>query len=90
MEEIEKKKECFGILNKVFPMGEDGLRHVPESCFECKDRVDCLRDALSSPEGLDMRKQVISRAERGGLIGWLKRWSQLKELDNIRKRTRNK
>ncbi len=81
---IRLKKDCFGILNKVFPMGEDGLRYVPNSCFECLDRVECLKQALNTPDGIEMREELLSRTEQGGIIGWIRRWSQLKELNRIK------
>lgn len=73
-------KDCFGILDEVFPMGEDGLREIVPACFECPDRVACLRAALATVKGLEMREALLDRAPAGGLIGRLKRWSQKKEL----------
>jgi len=74
------KKECYGILDRVFPAGEQGLRQVPPGCFECPDRVSCLKEAINTREGLEMRTRLLERAEQGGLIGKLQRWSQKKHM----------
>jgi hypothetical protein len=77
---ILSKKDCYGILGRVFPEGEQGLRQVPPACFECPDRVSCLKEAINTREGFEMRTQLLERAEQGGLIGALQRWSQKKHL----------
>ena len=80
------RKDCFSILDRVFPSGELGQRQVPPGCFECRDRVSCLREAINTKEGLEMRTQLLERAEQGGLIGRFHRWSQKKHLSRqIRK-----
>jgi len=81
----DMEKDCFGILDRVFPLGEEGLRHVPEPCFECEHRVDCMKEALNSPDGIEMRMEMLSRSKGEGLIGWIKRWSQMKELHRMKK-----
>jgi hypothetical protein len=75
-----KKEECFGILEKVFPVGESGLREVAPDCFHCPDRTPCLRKALASRDGLRMREEILERAESRGLVGRLQRWSRKKSL----------
>jgi hypothetical protein len=77
---IVDRKDCYGILEQVFPEGEQGLRRVPPECFECPDRVACLKEAINTKEGLEMRTQLLVRAEKGGLIGRFQRWSQKKHL----------
>ena len=77
---IMSKKECYGVLDRVFPEGEHGLRQVPPGCFECPDRVSCLKDAINTKEGLEMRSELLAKAEQGGLIGKFHRWSQKKHL----------
>jgi hypothetical protein len=39
------EKDCYGILDRVFPKTDQGLRQVPLTCFECPERVACLKDA---------------------------------------------
>jgi hypothetical protein len=82
---IMNKRDCFAILDRVFPKGDQGLREVPRECFECPDRVSCLREAMKTKEGLEMRAQLLIRAEMGGLIGRFQRWSQKKHLSRMAK-----
>jgi hypothetical protein len=77
---MEAKKPCFGKIEDVFPLGPDGLREVPASCFECPSKTECLRAALASQEGLALKEERIRQAEQKGIVGWLKRWSELKSL----------
>ncbi len=77
------RKECFGILDKVFPVGEHGLREVRPGCFDCHHRILCLKEALDSSEGLAFRMERVQKAEEHGLIGRLKRWSQRKTLSRM-------
>jgi hypothetical protein len=32
-----EKKACYGILDKVFPYGKEGLRAVPAGCLVCPE-----------------------------------------------------
>jgi len=84
------KKDCFGVLEKVFPVGKEGLREIVRECFQCPDRVHCLKEALGSKEGLEMRSRNIDRAETSGMIGRLRRWAQNKELHRRMQRERVK
>ena len=84
------KKECFGILDKVFPVGKKGLREIVPECFQCHERASCLKEALSTREGLEMREEILDRAEASGMIGRLQRWSQKKELSRLLKEDRRK
>ncbi|MFC1838551.1 hypothetical protein ACFL1N_03145 [Thermodesulfobacteriota bacterium] len=74
------EKTCFGILDKVFPVGKEGLREVPQDCFECDDRMPCLKKAINTKEGYKMRSDNLERIPREGIVGRIKRWSQKKEL----------
>ena len=85
-------KECFSILERVFPVGESGLREVPSLCQGCYERVLCLKAALRTQEGLELRERFLERSERAGMLGRLERWSRKKELNRLmneekRKRT---
>jgi len=75
-----KVRDCYGILDKVFPRGDQGLRQVPPGCFECPERVSCLRDAIKTRDGVKMRSHLLLRAEKSGLISRFQRWSQKKLL----------
>ena len=53
--QINRDKEypyCFARLENVFPLGDDGLRHTPESCRVCIYKTECLRTAMNRAEGL--------------------------------------
>lgn len=75
-----QKKACFGVLDTVFPLGEGGLREVPEGCRSCEERVACLKTALETREGLEMRSRLLDRASESGLRGRIQRWSRKKTL----------
>lgn len=83
-------KDCFGILYKVFPVGENGLRGIIPECFHCPERTQCLKSALLTEEGLKMRAEILDRAAAGGMIGRLKLWSQKKELSRLIRKERRR
>lgn len=74
------RKDCYSALNRVFPRTGSGERQVPPECFACPDRVSCLKEAIQTEEGLEMRTELLMRAEQGGLVGRLQRWSQKKHM----------
>jgi hypothetical protein len=76
-------KDCFGMLDKVFPMGNEGLREIVPSCFDCPDRKACLQAALQTEEGFELRSQALDRSSARGLVGRLRRWSEKKELSRL-------
>ncbi len=76
----DEKKACFGILEKVFPMGKDGLREIVPECFQCPNKKECLQAALKTREGLEFRSGILERAPANGLTGRLRRWSEKKSL----------
>lgn len=77
---VQTRKDCFGILENVFPMENEGLREIVPECFECPDRKECLQDALKTKQGFQLRSEVLDRSSAGGVIGRLKRWSDKKAL----------
>jgi hypothetical protein len=79
----QSPKTCYGILDHVFPIGKAGLREVTSECFRCSEGPRCLREALSTKEGLEMRAALLERRGRGGLVGRLQRWSAKKELSRL-------
>jgi len=76
---------CFGLLDTVFPKGEDGLRHSPPPCLDCESKTECLRAAMTGKKGLDVREETVDRAYESGVIGFLERWSMRKHLRPKRK-----
>lgn len=85
---IKKTRNCFGILDEVFPVGPNGLREVVAQCFECRQKKACLQKALATREGLQFRRQILERADRQGLVGRLQRWSQKKALSRLQSQGR--
>jgi len=77
------QKYCFGVLDKVFPYGKEGLREIVENCHGCHELKACLQAALATTEGLALRCEVLDRAAAKGLAGRLKRWSEKKELSRL-------
>ncbi len=41
-----ERRDCFGILDKVFPVSKNGFREIVPDCFKCKDRIKCLKEAV--------------------------------------------
>lgn len=85
----EKFPPCFGNLEIVFPKGEDGLRHTPESCIPCSYKTPCLRKAMAEKGGLTVREEIVDRAYASGMVGFFERWSRKKAL-NTQKQRKNK
>lgn len=71
---------CFGDLDTVFPKAEGGLRQTPDTCLQCRCRVECLRDAVTGVKGLVVREEVVDRAYSSGLISFWERWSRKKDV----------
>ena len=72
-------------MDKVFPMGNEGLREIVPACFECPQRKACLQAALLTEEGLELKSKVLDRSSAGGFVGRLRRWSEKKELSRLKK-----
>ena len=51
----EERPYCYGKLECVFPMGENGLRETPESCMVCYCKTECLRTAMQGQAGDQVR-----------------------------------
>ena len=88
MKETETNRpECFGDLETVFPVAEEGLRGSPPECMRCPLSKACLQTAIRSPEGLRLKEEKVDQAYKYGLIGTLERWSKKKliqqEIDTL-------
>jgi hypothetical protein len=70
--------ECFGQLEIVFPMGEEGIRTTPPKCMKCSLVKSCIQAAMRSAEGLRLEEERVDRAYEYGLIGRLDCWSKKK------------
>ena len=79
--EEDKLPPCFGELDKVFPMQENGLRQTPESCFfHCPVKTRCLKQALASKDGVKVEEELIDRSEQAGMMNFVERWSRKKQM----------
>jgi hypothetical protein len=78
------KPSCFGDLDRVFPMGQDGLRAVPDDCFLCNLRVLCLKTALDSPKGLEIKEEKIIQSDDLTIVKRLRLWSLKKSAERER------
>lgn len=73
--------ECFGALDEVFPLGPDALRSISPACRQCGRLKACLKAAVDSPAGVEMRAErmrAMDRRSGGGLRRFVSRWSELK------------
>ena len=85
--EKENKPSCYGNLESVFPMGDDGLRISPDSCrLECDHRTECLRSALEGSMGDSVQEELLDRNYGSGKIGFFERWSKKKTLSTNNKK----
>lgn len=76
----EERPYCFGKIDCVFPMGNEGLRETPESCRVCYCKTECLRNALQGEGGVQVQEETLDRAYAAGMMGFLERWSRKKAL----------
>lgn len=76
----EKRPECFGDLQTVFPMGREGLRETPATCLRCRHKTGCLRKAMDGKGGAAVREEILDRAYRSGGMGFFERWARKKAL----------
>ena len=72
--------DCFGDLEKVFPMGPKGLRVTPEDCFyHCPVKTKCLQQAMATKNGIQVEEEVIERSTKAGAMTFFERWSRKKQ-----------
>jgi len=93
MTDTEKNlPECFGQLDTVFPVAEEGLRTSPPECMRCSHAKSCLQTAMRSPDGLRLKEEKVDQAYKYGLIGKLERWSRKKliqqEIEAVRSKAK--
>jgi len=81
----EEKPDCFGMIDIVFPMHDDGLRHSPETCMVCVHKTECLRSAIRKPAGVKVEEEIVDRAYDSRKISFLQRWSKRKSLSQRKK-----
>ncbi|MBW2655301.1 MAG: hypothetical protein JRC91_10315 [Deltaproteobacteria bacterium] len=80
MNQDNEKRECFGILEKVFPMTDKGLRQTPDDCFyHCPVKTKCLQQAMATKDGIQVEEEIIERSSKVGAINFFERWSRKKQ-----------
>ncbi|MFW6011938.1 MAG: hypothetical protein ACOC8R_02525 [Desulfosalsimonas sp.] len=76
----ESRPECFGALELVFPMSENGLRETPEVCMACEHKVKCLKTAVEQDDGHRVENEKVDRAYQAGRISFFERWAKKKSI----------
>ena len=77
----ETLPDCFGNLEKVFPMTGSGLRETPEDCFfHCPVKTRCLKQAMGTRDGARVEEEVIERGAKAGVMNFFERWSRKKQV----------
>lgn len=72
--------ECFGNLEKVFPMTDKGLRQTPDECYYyCPVKTKCLQRAMGTKDGVKVEEEIIERSTRSGAMNFFERWSRKKQ-----------
>ncbi|MBF0525801.1 MAG: hypothetical protein HQK56_11975 [Deltaproteobacteria bacterium] len=77
--------DCFGQLERVFPMTHVGLRMVTLECRGCPSLKGCLKSAVDGKSGAGIKETPAKdepeeeRKADVGVVGFLKRWSVKKE-----------
>ena len=85
----ETAPECFACLEKVFPMGADGLRCSPPACLACRHKTPCLRAALEGKDGVAVYAERLQRDYEGGRVGFIRRWAKQKALSQRQGKMKN-
>jgi hypothetical protein len=81
MNKADEKPECFGILERVFPMTDKGLRQTPEDCFyHCPVKTKCLQQAMATKAGVQLEEELIERGTQSGTMNFFERWSRKKQV----------
>jgi hypothetical protein len=50
----------------------------------CVYKTECLRTAMTRPQGTEVREEAVDRAYHSGMIGFFDRWSRKKALHRKR------
>lgn len=81
MSKNEDRPDCFGNLEKVFPLTKNGLRQTPDDCFyQCAVKTKCLQHAMTTKDGVKVEEEIIDRGAKSGVINFFERWSRKKQL----------
>lgn len=81
MSKKNDRPQCFGILEKVFPMTDKNLRQTPEDCFyHCPVKTKCLQQAMATKDGVKVEEEIIERSSKAGAMNFFERWSRKKQV----------
>ena len=90
----DAKRDCFGILDKVFPMTGLGLRQTPNSCYDrcsVEIKTKCLEVPMTTRNGVKLEEELIERGTRTGTINFFERWSRKKQAyKKLQKRSQHR
>lgn len=88
MDKPTDKPACFADLDRVMPFeAETGLRGPNQGCLKCPHLPECLRAAVSTPQGLKERHERLEQTcGRGGLRARLLMWHERKLLERQQKK----
>ena len=90
MNNSKPKPDCFGQLEKVFPMTGSGLRQTPDKCFNhCPFKTECLRQAMTTKEAVAVEEEIIERGTKTGAISFFERWSRKKQIHRKKQKQEN-
>ncbi|MFW5931008.1 MAG: hypothetical protein ACOCQI_04565 [Desulfosalsimonas sp.] len=78
--DTENRPECFGVLELVFPLSENGLRETPEVCMACGHKIGCLKTAIRQDGGLRIEDEKVDRAYQAGRLTFFQRWAKKKSI----------
>jgi len=79
--QTKETPDCFGILEKVFPMTALGLRQTPDYCFNfCTFKTKCLEYAMTTKNGVQLEEEIIERGRKSGAMNFFERWSRKKQV----------
>jgi hypothetical protein len=80
-----KYPTCYGDIETVFPLHQNGLRETPTACLNCRHKTACLRSGMTGVEGLKVRQEFVDRAYSSGRITFWERWSRKKIIERRKK-----
>ena len=82
-----KKPKCFGDLDIVFPMTDEGYRKTPENCIDnCAFKKECIRSALDSEKGIEKQEEMLDASYESGNTDFFSRWARKKSIENQKKK----
>ncbi|MDY0131145.1 MAG: hypothetical protein RBR53_00580 [Desulforegulaceae bacterium] len=87
----DKTPGCFGDLDIVFPMTEEGYRKTPDNCLNnCSHKKECIISALESEKGIAKKQEMIDASYQSGNINFFSRWARKKTIENYKTKKKRK